>query len=159
MALGFALLATGAWLVMLFALAQVIDLFTGWHAAMARVRASDYSEAQQWEDRWLPRMATSRGVDWDDGEDERMINETIVYTTLEGHEHVAQVRRQVMAGWQPDSAYTVWYKDADPDCVTMRGPFTWIAVMIACGAVMAVALHQVVAHGGMPAVFAAAGLG
>lgn len=157
MVLTMALVAAGGWLVMLFALAQVIDLMTGWHACMAQVRASDYTEQQQWEDRWLPRMASSRGFNWRDGEDERLIDETIAYTTLDGIEYVTTIERQVVAGWRPDSVYTIWYKDSDPERITLRGPLTWIAVMIAGVAMMATGLHKLAALGGMPVLIAALG--
>ena len=100
----------GAWLFFAFSVWQVVRLLSGWKPAAAKVWHSDYSEAQQREDFWSFGMTafTSRGWNWRDGEDQRYIEDEIVYTPQDGRERRSVVKRYVHRGWKPSNVYTVW---------------------------------------------------
>lgn len=122
-----------------FSVWRACALFDGWLPSAATVWRSDYTENQQSEDLWCAGMTafTSRGYNWRDGEDMRLIEDEIRFYTAEGLEVRAVVERRVHRGFRPAGVYTVWYKVADPHCVTANGPWAWIfyAVLfaVACG--------------------------
>lgn len=110
-----------------FCLWQVLRLLGSWRPALARVWRSDYTDSQQREDFWSfgMTMFTSRGYNWRDGEDSRLIEDEIVFTGDDGRERRALVKRRVDRGWRPSQNYTVWYNPADPAQVTVLGPLYW----------------------------------
>ena len=149
-------MAAAGWAAMALALWRIARLLGGWSPAVAHVERSDYTENQQWEDRWLfnAPMMTSRGWNWRDGEDERLIEEDIVYTLADGTQHRAIIERRVARGWRPSTVYTVWVSNDDPNRVTVRGPLYWS--MVACGGItlMGEAVYLILQHGGLVAVLA-----
>ena len=50
-----------------------------------------------------------RGWRITDGDNQRLIEETVHYEDEDGERHVAEVKRYVHAGWRPDGAHTIWY--------------------------------------------------
>ncbi len=156
MAAGFLVLAVAGWVAMVLAAWRVMRMLSGWQPTVADVWKSDYTESDQWQDRWSlgNDMLTTRGFNWRDGEDERLITDEIVYTTSNGQQHRALVERQVWRGRRPDSVYTVWYDEADPDRVTPRGPGYWALVALAGAAVMVAAIYNLAMFGGLPAALA-----
>lgn len=149
-------MAVAGWAAMAFAMWRIVRLFGGWSPAVANVERCDYTENQQWEDRWLfnSPMMTSRGFNWRDGEDERLIEEDIVYTLADGTQHRAIIERRVLRGWRPSTVYTVWVNDEDPSRVTVRGPLYWSMVMLTGIGVMGVSVWHILQHGGLAAVLA-----
>ncbi|WP_353229885.1 DUF3592 domain-containing protein [Novosphingobium sp.] len=150
----FLLLAIVAWVAMVYALWRVACMLAGWRPTPAQVCKSDYTDTQQWEDRWLSPMMTSRGYSWRDGDDMRMITDEIVYTPADGHQRRALVERQVVRGWQPSGVYTVWYDTADPTQVTFYGPFYWLLMAASSGVIAGVLFQMLILTGGMAAVVA-----
>lgn len=144
-----------AWLFFVFSVWQVVRLLSGWRPAAAKVWRSDYTEAQQREDFWSAGMTafTSRGWNWRDGEDQRHVEDEIVYTPHDGRERRTLVTRQVHRGWTPDSVYTVWYDAADPDRVTTNGPLHW-ALMAVLGIFATVVIANLFHEYGPPPLLA-----
>ncbi|MEO0030726.1 MAG: hypothetical protein RIS94_484 [Pseudomonadota bacterium] len=140
-----------AWLFFVFCVWQAIRLFGGWKPASAQVWRSDYTEDQQNEDRWCLGFTsfTSRGWNWRDGEDSRLIEDEIVFTTDQGREVRTLVQRRVDRGWRPSGVYTVWYDPADPRRATVLGPFYW-AAMAALSLAAMVMLARALAAAGLP---------
>jgi hypothetical protein len=142
-----------AWLFFVFCVWQALRLIGGWRPATARVLRSDYTEAQQREDFWSfgMTMFTSRGWNWRDGEDSRLIEDDVEFTTADGHMQRAVVRRQVHRGWRPSLYYPVWYDTADPARVTVLGPWFWglmavLALMVTISLARTAAASGVLAH-------------
>lgn len=142
----FLTIAFAAWLLFVFSIWQVARLLGGWQPAQAHVWRSDYTLEHQSADFWSLGLSglTTRGWRWDDGENARLIEDEIVYTTRDGRERRALVSRRVARGRMPSGYYTVWYDPADPDQVTAIGPWHWggtalvaLALLAACGSVIA----------------------
>ena len=153
------LAAIAIWLVMAGALLRAMWLFANWRPAIAQVRRSDYTEAQQWEDRWSlgNTWRTSRGFDWRDGDDMRYITDDVDFTDADGQRHCVQVRRHVVLGFSPSSVYTVWYDANDPGRVTAYGPLSLLFVaFVACG-LLALTIRALLAAGGLAAAIAPGG--
>ena len=140
-----------AWLLFVFCVWQAVRLLGGWKPASAQVWRSDYTEDQQREDFWCLGFTqfTSRGWNWRDGDDARLIEDEIVFTTDCGQQVRTLVERRVARGWRPSGVYTVWYDPADPCRVTVLGPLYWMlmAALAVAGAVM---LARAVAAIGLP---------
>lgn len=111
-------------------------LLLSWRPASAQVSKSGYSDLDRQEDFWIRNpLLTTRGWNWSDGEDSRMIEDEIRFTDAGGTDRVATVRRRVIAGWRPDGLFIIWYDPAHPERVTAFGPFYWLAMALFwCGA-------------------------
>ncbi|WP_408591869.1 DUF3592 domain-containing protein [Novosphingobium sp.] len=138
-------------LFVLLCLWQVLTLLSGWRPALARVWRSDYTRDQQREDFWSFGMTafTSRGYNWRDGEDTRLVEDEIVFTGDDGREHRALMQRQVARGWQPTQNYGVWYNPANPAQVTVRGPLYWSFLAILSLVVAGLLVRALLALGGV----------
>ena len=119
----------------LYCLWRAWGLLSGWRPAVANVVDSDYDSPQQKEDFWSFGFTalTSRGWNWRDGENARLIEDRIVFEDGNGTRHRATVKRRVRRGWRPSAVYTVWYDPEDPDRVTAFGPFYWLLMALVCG--------------------------
>ena len=106
---------------------------------------SDYTEAQQREDLWSFGFTafTSRGYNWRDGEDSRLIEDEVRFRTRDGREVRTLVTRRVHRGWTPSGVYTVWYDPADPVHATARGPWEWILRAVLVTIMAGVLLAQI----------------
>jgi hypothetical protein len=125
-------------LAMLYCLWRAAHMFATLRPAVANVTRSDYDQGQQSEDFWSFGFTalTSRGWDWRDGENARLIEDEIVFEDDQGARHRATVRRRVRRGWRPYSVYTIWYDPEDPAKVTAFGPGHWIMLALVWGAVL-----------------------
>jgi hypothetical protein len=126
------LAAPALMLGLLYCLYRAVTLFTAWRPAAAVVWSSDYSDAEQSDDRW--GFGLRRGWRLSDGDHQRLIEETVRYQDEQGERHVAEVKRYVRAGWRPFGAHTIWYDTANPDHATAIGPGTWLVRAIALAA-------------------------
>jgi hypothetical protein len=142
------------WATMVFGLWWVAVMLAGWQSAAATVTKSDYTDTDQWQDRWAHgnyRLMSGNSGLLDD-EDSRLVHEDIAYTPADGRERHAMVTRRVArARWRggPAGAYVVWYDQANPDRVTPRGPFYWLWVAAVGGGVMACSVHAMIRLGGL----------
>lgn len=154
------LIATlAAWLVMAGALIRAIGMFANWRPAVGQVRRTDYTESQQWEDRWMlgNTWRTSRGFNWRDGDDMRFITDDVRFTDESGQVHNVQVRRHVVIGFSPSTVYTVWYAADDPERVSVSGPFSWLFVAFVAAGMMGLSIHKLQIAGGLAAAIAHGG--
>ena len=113
-------------------------IFRRWCPAAATVWRSDYSELEQFSDRWTPRQADpDGGLGWSARSDTRAVNEVVVFTDADGNRRRASVERYVARGWRPDGVFTIWYDPADPQRVTAFGPAGWLGSALAMAAALA----------------------
>ena len=147
----FLVFAVVGWALMVGALWRVAVMLAGWQSAAAVVMKSDYTESDQWQDRWSlgNTWLTSRGFNWLDGDESRRITDEIVYTPQDGRQRHALVTRQVVRGWMPSGAYVVWYDQSDPDRVTARGPLFWFMLALLGTGLLGVAVHALIRAGGL----------
>jgi hypothetical protein len=126
-------------LATLYCLWRAAHLVGSWRPAVASVTRSDYDAGQQSEDFWSFgfTLFTSRGWNWRDGKNGRLIEDDIQFEDGEGQPHRATIQRRVRRGWRPSSVYTVWYDPADPAKVTAFGPGYWILLAFVWGASLA----------------------
>jgi hypothetical protein len=119
-------------LATLYCLWRAAHMLMTQRPAVANVMRSDYDQGQQLEDFWSFGFTafTSRGWNWRDGEDGRLIEDQIMFEDGEGERHRATVQRRVRRGWRPDSVYTIWYDPNDPAKVTSFGPGHWLLLAI-----------------------------
>ena len=150
MAQVFLVAALVGWGLMVGALWRMVAMLGSWCPTVANVTKSDYTANQQWEDRWLGNsMMTSRGFNWRDGEDTRLIGDEIVYTPADGRLRHGLVERWVWRGWQPSGVYTVWYDESDPDRVTARGPLHWFGLAIVGVMLLGISIQAIIRAGGV----------
>lgn len=145
------LAAVLGWSLLVGALWRVAVMLAGWQSAAAVVMKSDYTESDQWQDRWSlgNTWLTSRGFSWWDDEDSRRVTDEIVYTSDDGRQHRALVARQVARGWMPSGAYVVWYDQSAPERVTVRGPFYWSGLALCGVAMLGVSIQALIRAGGL----------
>lgn len=117
---------------LLYCVYRAVTLFAAWRPAAAVVWSSDYTEAEQRDDRW--GFGLRRGWRLTDGDHQRLIEETVHYLDDHGERHVAEVKRYVRAGWRPFGARTIWYDTANPEHATAIGPGSWLVRAVALGA-------------------------
>lgn len=125
----------------LYCVYRAATLFTAWRPAAAVVWSSDYSEAQQSDDRW--GLGFRRGWRLTDGDNSRLIEETVHYRDEDGERRVAEVKRYVRRGWRPDGAHVIWYDTANPDCATAFGPGYWLFTALVLGVVLTMLISTV----------------
>ena len=126
-------------LATLYCLWRAAHMLMTYRPAVANVTRSDYDQGQQSEDFWSFGFTafTSRGWNWRDGEDDRLIEDEIFFEDGEGERHRATVQRRVRRGWRPYSVYTIWYDPADPARVTSFGPGYWLLLAFVWGVSLA----------------------
>ena len=117
---------------LLYCVYRAVTLFTAWRPAAAVVWSSDYTDAERRDDFW--GFGTLRGWRLTDGDNQRLIEETVHYLDQHGDRHVAEVKRYVRAGWRPAGAHTIWYDTANPDNATAFGPGYWMLIAFALAA-------------------------
>lgn len=109
-----------------YCLFRGLRMFGTMRPAAAMVWRSDYTESQRRDDFWsFGTIGTQRGFNWQDGQNARLIEDEIRFTTADGRKHTALVQRRVRRGWTPSSNYVVWYDPANPARVTAMGPYAW----------------------------------
>ena len=120
---------------LLYCLYRAATLLAAWRPAAAVVWSNDYSEAQQFDDRW--GLGLKRGWHpFTDGNNSRLIGETVHYQDEHGERHVAEIKRRVRRGWRPDGAHVIWYDTANPDNATAFGPGHWLMSALTCGVLL-----------------------
>jgi hypothetical protein len=126
-------------LAMLYCRWRAAHIFATLQPAVANVMRSDYDQSQQSEDFWSFGFTglTSRGWNWRDGENGRLIEDEIFFEDNQGARHRATVQRRVRRGWRPNSVYTVWYDPEDPAKVTAFGPGHWVMLTLVWGVMLA----------------------
>jgi hypothetical protein len=119
-------------LALLYCLWRAARMFATMKPAVANVTRSDYDEGQQSEDFWSFGLTafTSRGWNWRDGENDRLIEDEIMFDDADGRRRRATVQRRVRRGWRPFSVYTIWYDPEDTAKVTAFGPGHWIMLSL-----------------------------
>ncbi|MES2097737.1 MAG: hypothetical protein V4459_13340 [Pseudomonadota bacterium] len=125
----------------LYCLYRAVTLFAAWRPAAALVWSTDYSDAQQSDDRW--GLGLKRGWRLTDGNNSRLVEETVHYQDENGERRVAEVKRYVRRGWRPDGAHIIWYDTADPDKATAIGPGHWLLIAFALGVALVVLINAV----------------
>jgi hypothetical protein len=95
-----------------------------WRPATAKRRASDYSEAEQDQDRAM--FGLMRNWRWTDSEGARRTRIDVVYADEEGSEHRATVTRYIHRGAILDAYFPVWYQKANPDRASSQGPLSFL---------------------------------
>ncbi len=119
---------------LLYCLYRAVTMFGGWRPTAAIVWSTDYTEDQQWDDRW--GLGLKRGWRFTDGDHQRLIEEVVHYQDDDGNRHSAELRRYVTQGRQPDGAHVIWYDTANPEKVSAFGPGRWLL----CAGVVATTL-------------------
>lgn len=119
-------------LATLYCLWRAAHMLMTFRPAVANVMRSDYDQGQQSEDFWSFGFTafTSRGWNWRDGEDGRLIEDQIMFEDGDGERHRATVQRRVRRGWRPDGVYTIWYDPDEPARVTSFGPGHWLLLAV-----------------------------
>ena len=122
-------------LATLYCLWRAAHMLMTLRPAVANVMRSDYDQGQQSEDFWSFGFTafTSRGWNWRDGEDGRLIEDQIMFEDGDGERHRATVQRRVRRGWRPYSVYTIWYDPDEPAKVTSFGPGYWVLLAFVWG--------------------------
>jgi hypothetical protein len=118
---------------------RAVTLFTAWRPAAAVVWSSDYTEDQQRDDFW--GFGFRRGWRLTDGDNSRLIEETVHYQDEDGERHAAEVKRYVRRGWRPDGAHVIWYDRANPDSATAIGPGHWLFIALALGVALVMLIN------------------
>lgn len=153
MAQVFLVITVLGWAIMVFGLWQAAVMLASWRSAAAVVMKSDYTETDQWQDRWTRGSFRLLSSDWSwlDGQDTRLVNDEIVYTPADGRQRHGLVSRRVMRAWwtSPSGAYLVWYEESNPDRVTTRGPWNWLAIALAGVLMLGVSIHALTRAGGL----------
>lgn len=129
----------GSFVAAIYCLIRGFRMFGTMRPAAATVWRSDYTDAQRREDFWsFGTIGTQRGFNWQDGQNARLIEDEIRFTTADGRQHATLVHRRVRRGWTPSSSYVVWYYPANPARVTAMGPYAWFgyALLAAFGCVL-----------------------
>jgi hypothetical protein len=118
----------------LYCLYRAGTMWSGWRPAAAVVWSTDYTEDQQWDDRW--GLGLVRGWRFGDGDHQRLIEEVVHYQDEDGNRHTAELKRYVQQGRQPDGAHVIWYDTANPEKVSASGPGSWLLCAAAVAAML-----------------------
>lgn len=105
-----------------------------WAPATAKRHASDYSDAEQEQDRAF--FGVFRNWRWTDSDGNRRTRIDVIYADKGGAEHRATVTRYVHRGAILDAYFPVWYNKANPDRASSQGPLSFLlfGLLISAGA-------------------------
>ncbi len=107
---------------------------SGWAPAVARRRASDYSDAEQDQDR--AAFGLMRNWRWTDNDGRRRTHIDVVYQDAAGTERRASITRYIQRGSILDGYFPIWYEKANPDRASSIGPFSFLLLGLAIGVVV-----------------------
>jgi hypothetical protein len=103
-----------------------------WAPATAKRRASDYSDAEQDQDRAF--FGLTRNWRWTDSDGERRTHIDVIYADESGAEHRATITRYVHRGAIMDGYFPVWYNKANPNRASSLGPVSFLLFGLLIGA-------------------------